>query len=47
MKQPEDVHLSREEGEARIARIERKALSAEDRRVLVKGLTFSLWRLFA
>jgi hypothetical protein len=36
MKQPEDVQLSREEGEALIERIERNALSAEDRRVLVK-----------
>jgi transposase len=47
MKQPEDVHLSREEGEALIERIERSALSAEDRRVLVKVLTFYFWLLFA
>ena len=40
MKQPEDVRLSREEGEALIERIERNALSAEDRQVLVKVLTF-------
>ena len=38
MKQPEDVHLSREEGEALIERIERNALSAEDRQLLVKLL---------
>ena len=47
MKQPEDVHLSREEGEALIERIERNVLSAEDRRVLVKVLTFYFWLLFA
>jgi hypothetical protein len=47
MKQPEDVHLSQEEGEALIERIERNALSAEDRRLLVKILTFYFWLLFA
>ena len=47
MKQPEDVQLSREEGEALIERIERNALSAEDRRVLGKVLTFYFWLLFA
>jgi hypothetical protein len=47
MKQPEDVRLSREEGEALIDRIERNALSAEDRRLLVKLLTFYFWLLFA
>jgi hypothetical protein len=47
MKQPEDVQLSREEGEALIERIERKALSAEDRRILVKVLTFYFWLVFA
>jgi hypothetical protein len=47
MKQPEDVQLSREEGEALIERIERNALSAEDRRLLVKILTFYFWLLFA
>src|SRR6185369_7040768 len=47
MKQPEDVQLSREEGEARIERIERNALSAEDRQLLVKLLTFYFWLLFA
>ena len=40
MKRPEEVTLSREEGEALSERIERNALSAEDRRVLVKVLTF-------
>jgi transposase len=47
MKQPEDVRLSRAEGEALIERIERNALSAEDRQVLVKVLTFYFWLLFA
>jgi transposase len=47
MKRPEEVRLSREEGEALIARIERDALSTEDRRVLVKVLTFYFWLLFA
>ena len=47
MKQPEDVRLSREEGAALIERIERNALSAEDRRILVKILTFYFWLLFA
>src|SRR5215471_8666183 len=47
MKQPEDVHLSREEGEALIDRIERNALSVEDRQLLVKLLTFYFWLLFA
>ena len=47
MKQPEDVQLSREEGEALIARLERNTLSAEDRRLLGKVLTFYFWLLFA
>ena len=47
MKRPEEVTLSREEGEALIERIERNALSAEDRRVRVKVLTFYFWLLFA
>jgi len=47
MKQPEDVHLSREEGEARLERIEQNALSTEDRQLLVKLLTFYFWLLFA
>src|SRR6185369_902118 len=47
MKQPEDVRLSREEGQALIERIERNVLSAEDRQLLVKVLTFYFWLLFA
>jgi hypothetical protein len=47
MKHPEDVQLSREDGEALIDRLERDALSAEDRRLLVQVLTFYFWLLFA
>jgi hypothetical protein len=47
MKRPEEVTLSREDGEALIERIERNVLSTEDRRVLVKVLTFYFWLLFA
>ena len=47
MKQPEDVQLSREEGEALMARLEANTLTAEDRRVLGKVLTFYFWLLFA
>jgi transposase len=47
MKQPEEVQLSREDGEALIERIERNTLSAADRQVLVKVLTFYFWLLFA
>jgi hypothetical protein len=47
MKRPEEVALSRKEGKALIERIERNTLSAADRRVLVKVLTFYFWLLFA
>lgn len=47
MKQPEDVHLSREEGEALLARLKANTLTAEDRQVLGKVLTFYFWLLFA
>ena len=47
LKRSEEVTLSREDGEALIARLEADALTAEDRRVLVKILTFSFWLLFA
>jgi hypothetical protein len=47
LKQPEDVHLSREDGEALMERSERKAVRAEDRRILVKSLTCSFWLLLA
>jgi hypothetical protein len=47
MKQPEDVHLSREDGEALLARLEANTLTPEDRHVLGKVLTFYFWLLFA
>src|SRR3989441_6885369 len=47
MQRPEEVTLSREEGEALITRLERDAVTAADRRVLVKVLTFYFWLLFA
>ena len=47
MKQPEDVQLSREDGEALLARLEANALTANDRRVLGKVLTSYFWLLFA
>jgi transposase len=47
MKQPEEVQLSREEGEALIERLERNTLSVADRQLLVKVLTFYFWLLFA
>lgn len=47
MKRPEDVQLSREEGEALLARLEANTLTDEDRRVLGKVLTFYFWLLFA
>jgi transposase len=47
MKRPEDVTLSREEGEALLARLEANALTVEDRRVLGKVLIFYFWLLFA
>lgn len=47
MKRPEDVTLSREEGEALLARLEANTLTPEDRRVLGKVLTFHFWLVFA
>jgi hypothetical protein len=47
MKRPEEVELSREEGEALLARLEANTLTAEDRQVLGKVLTFYFWLLFA
>jgi hypothetical protein len=47
MKRPEDIQLSREEGEALLARLEANTLTAEDRRVLGKVLTYYFWLLFA
>jgi transposase len=47
MKRPEDVTLSREEGEALLAGLAANTLTSEDRRVLGKVLTFHFWLVFA
>jgi hypothetical protein len=47
MQQPDEVRLNREEGEALIERLERNALTSEDRRVLVQLIRFYFWLLFA
>jgi hypothetical protein len=47
MKRPADVILSREDGEALLARLDANVLTDEDRRVLGKVLTFYFWLLFA
>src|SRR4029453_14426035 len=47
MKRPEEATWGREQGEALMGGLDRVALSAEDRRVLVKVLTFYFWLLFA
>ena len=47
MKQPEDVQLSREGGEALLVRLEANTLTTDDRRVLGKVLTAYFWLLFA
>lgn len=47
MQQPDEVRLNREEGEALIARLERDALTSEDRRVLVHLIRLYFWLLFA
>jgi hypothetical protein len=47
MKQPDEVRLNREEGEALIERLERNALTSGDRRVLVQLIRFYFWVLFA
>jgi transposase len=47
MKRPEEVNLSYEEREALIERLERHALTTDDRRVLVQLIRFAFWRIFA
>ena len=47
MKRPDEVKLSREDGEALIERLEGDALSADDRRVLVQVLQVYFWLLVA
>ena len=47
MKQPDEVRLNQEDGEALIARLERDALPMEERRVLVQLIRLDFWLLFA
>jgi hypothetical protein len=47
MKRPDEITLSQADGEALIERLEGDALTADDRRVLVKLITFHFWLLFA
>jgi transposase len=47
MNRPEEVKLSHDEGKALIERLEGNAVTADDRRVLVKLITFHFWLLFA
>ena len=44
---PEDVKLSREDGEALIARVQANALTGEDRRLLVRLIRVYFWLTFA
>ena len=47
MKRPQEVNLSPADGEALIERLERDALSADDRRLLVQVVRLLFWLLFA
>ena len=47
MQSPQEVHLSPEEGEALIERLERDALSADDRHLLVQVVRLLFWLLLA
>src|SRR5438445_13637347 len=47
MKCPEEVQLSREDGEALRTRLAGEALTADDRRVLDRVLQWYFWLLFA
>jgi transposase len=47
MEQPDEVHLSRQDGEALIKRLQGDALTAQDRRVLEQVLRWYFWLLFA
>src|SRR5512144_1793012 len=44
---PEDVKLSREDGEALIARIQASSLANDDQRLLVKLIRIYFWLTFA
>ena len=47
MKQPDDIHLSRAEGEALIERVKANTLSEGDRQVVVKLIELWFWLTFA
>ena len=47
MEPPDEVNLSRQDGEALIARLQGDALTAQDRRVLEQVLRWYFWLLFA
>src|SRR5262249_36057422 len=44
---PDELHLSRQDGEALIERLHREALTAQDRQVLAQVLRWYFWLLFA
>lgn len=47
MKRPDDIDLSREDGEALIERLETDTWTAEDRQVLIQVVRLYFWLLFA
>jgi hypothetical protein len=47
MKAPEDLHLSTEQGDALIERLEHDRCTPEDRQILVQVLRLYFWLLFA
>jgi hypothetical protein len=47
MERPDDLNLSRQEGEALIERLHREAVTAQDRRVLEQVLRWYFWLRFA
>jgi len=47
MERPDEVNLSRQDGEALIRRLQDDALTTQDRRVLVQVLRWYFWLLFA
>src|SRR5919201_4559504 len=47
MERPDEVDLSRQDGEALIKRLQGDALTAQDRRVLEQVLRWYFWLLFA
>src|ERR671927_501247 len=47
MERPDEVHLSRQDGEALLKRLQADALTAQDRRVLAQVLQWYFWLVFA